>query len=159
MVHSQQEAECEAEITAYNQRIDIATSTIATAESEIATLKAEISQLEADIKNKGIQLEILDQREIDLKDSRARDAEDFVKRQSQSTEVVSALELIIEKFSTIAPHEDHEAVFAELAKIGSTNPIMALVQLASTFSPAALEKVQGKLEELRQSLANSIVQD
>jgi chromosome segregation ATPase len=159
MVHSQQEAECEAEITEYTRRIDEASATISTAESEIATLKAEISQIEGDIRNKGIQLDILDHREIDLKDSRARDAEDFERRQATSTEVVGALDLIIEKFATIAPHEDTEAVFAELAKIGSTNPIMALVQIASTFSPAALEKVQGKLEELRASLDQSITED
>ena len=100
-IHSEQEAECTNEINEYKRRIDVATATIATAEGEIATLKAEIAQLEGEIRNKGMQLDILNQREIDLRDARARDADDFAKRQAQSTEVVGALELIIEKFSTI----------------------------------------------------------
>jgi len=56
--------------------------------------------------------------------------------------------LIIEKLSTIEPHEE-SSVLAELARIGSSNPIMALVEVASTFSPEALEKVVNKLDELR----------
>jgi chromosome segregation ATPase len=159
-IHSEQEAECTNEINEYKRRIDVATATIASAEGEIATLKAEIAQLEGEIRNKGVQLDILNQREIDLRDARARDADDFAKRQAQSTEVVGALELIIEKFSTLQPHEEKtDAVLAELAKIGNSNPILALMQIASTFSPAALEKVKSKLEELRTSLQQSIVDD
>lgn len=140
-LHNIQEAECENEISEYNRRIDISTTTISNAESEIATLKAEIQSIEADIRNKNIQLDLLNQREIDLKDSRARDVDDFAIRQEQSNNVLNALDLIIEKFSTIQPHDDKEAVMAELSKIGGSNPILALVQIASTFSPAALEKV------------------
>lgn len=79
-LHSVQEAQCETEITEYNRRIDVSTSTISSAESEIATLKAEIAAIEGDIRNKVIQLDLLDRREVDLKDSRARDADDFVRR-------------------------------------------------------------------------------
>lgn len=92
-------------------------------------------------------MDILNQREIDLKDSRARDADEFARRQAQSQQVVEALDFIIDKFETLQPHES-EFVMAELAKIGKTNPLLALMQIASTFSPAALEKVKGKLEEL-----------
>lgn len=84
MVHEAQVAECDQEITEYNRRIDVASAIIETAEGEIATLKQEINGAEGDIRNKAMQLDILNQREIDLKDSRARDADEFVRRQAQS---------------------------------------------------------------------------
>jgi len=37
------------------------------------------------------------------------------------------MDLIVEKLSTIPPEGSAEAALAELAKIGNTNPIMALV--------------------------------
>jgi len=144
-LHAAQEAECENEINEYRRRIDVATTTISEAEAEITVLKGEISQLQGEIKNKGIQLEILNQREVDLQNARAQDADDFQNRQRQSVEVVGALDLIIEKFDSIQPNDNHEAVLAELGKIGSSNPIMALVQVASTFSPESLAKVSTAL--------------
>lgn len=39
-------------------------------------------------------------------------------------------------------------VMAELNKIGGSNPILALVQVASTFSEEALSNVVTKLQEL-----------
>jgi len=62
-----------------------------------------------------------------LRESRARDADEFARRQAQTVEVVGALDLIIEKFSTIKGQESAEAALADLSKLGSTNPIMALV--------------------------------
>lgn len=69
-----------------------------------------------------------------MRESRARDADDFAKRQAQSIEVIGALDLITEKFSTIKGVEAAQTALADLAKIGTTNPIMALVEVASTFS-------------------------
>jgi chromosome segregation ATPase len=158
-LHDQQEAECTNEINEYDRRINVANGIRQAAEDEIATLKQEISQLEGDIRNKKQQLDILNQREIDLRDSRARDADNFAKRQSQSVEVVGALDLIIEKFSTIKGTEAAKTALADLAKIGTTNPIMALVEVASTFSQDSLDKVKGKLEELRVNLQQSIEDD
>jgi septal ring factor EnvC (AmiA/AmiB activator) len=100
-LHDQQEAECANEIKEYERRITVADGIRQQAEDEIASLKQEISRLEGDIRNKKQQLDILNQREIDLRESRARDADDFARRQAQSVEVIGALDLIIEKFSTI----------------------------------------------------------
>jgi len=158
-LHAAQEVECENEINEYRRRIDVATTTIAEAEAEITVLKGEIGQLQGEIKNKGIQLEILNQREVDLQNARAQDAEDFQNRQRQSVEVVRALDLIIEKFDTIQSNDNHEAVLAELGKIGSSNPIMALVQVASTFSQESLLKVTAALQKLQADLEASVEED
>lgn len=98
-------------------------------------LKQEIGRLESEIRIKSEQLEILNRREVELDDARVHDAEEFTRRQQQAVEVIGALELIIEKLSTI-PANDNDAnlALAELAKIGNSNPILALVQVASTFS-------------------------
>lgn len=64
-------------------------------------MKADIAATQGDINNKAVQLDILNQREIDLKDSRARDADAFTERQAQSQIVVQSLELVIEKFETL----------------------------------------------------------
>lgn len=68
--------------------------------------------------------------------------------------------MIIERLSNI-PANDNDAnlVLAELAKIGNSNPILALVQVASTFSQEALDNVVGKMESLRTSLEASIEDD
>lgn len=137
----------------------MATATRQSAEDEIQTLKQEKNQVEGEIRNKGIQMDILNGREVDLKDSRARDADDFAKRQAQSVEVVGALDLIIEKFATIQGEALAQTALADLAKIGSSNPILALMEVASTFSQAQLDKVKTKLEELRTSLSESIESD
>lgn len=48
---------------------------------------------------------------------------------------------------------------AELSKIGNTNPIAALIQIASGFSEDSLNKVISQLEGLRTSVAASLVDD
>eukprot|EP01006_Ploeotia_vitrea_P006913 TRINITY_DN15238_c0_g1_i1.p1 TRINITY_DN15238_c0_g1~~TRINITY_DN15238_c0_g1_i1.p1 ORF type:complete len:129 (+),score=27.84 TRINITY_DN15238_c0_g1_i1:400-786(+) len=123
-------------------------------------LKQEIGRLESEIRIKQEQLDILNRREVELDDARVHDAEEFTRRQQQAVEVIGALELIIEKLSTI-PANDNDAnlVLAELAKIGNSNPILALVQVASTFSQEALDNVISKMEELRTSLEASIEDD
>jgi len=69
------------------------------------------------------------------------------------------MDLVVEKLSTIAPEGSAEAALAELAKIGNTNPIMALVQISSTFSKEALENVINKMVELKESIAASLEDD
>lgn len=158
-VHAERETECADEINEYNRRINTATIQRDDAESEITNIQSEISRLKADIANKKAQIDILNVREVDLREARELDAAEFENRQRTSVEVVGALELIIEKLQTIAPESDSEAALAELARIGSSNPIMALVQVASTFSEEALNSVVTKLQDLRSSLEASIEDD
>jgi len=51
------------------------------------------------------------------------------------------LTVIATKLGAITPEEDHKAIFLELHKMGATNPIAALVSLASAFSPERLANV------------------
>jgi hypothetical protein len=87
-----------------------------------------------------------------LRDTRAKDHEDFVSRENTTPKVIEALDVIATKLSAIQPESDAEAVLAELHRIGGENPILALIQLASTFSAEKLASVQDKIAELRASL-------
>jgi len=159
-LHNQQEQECADTIASLDRCISDNTNTKDEAENEISILEAEIARINGEIKIKEAQLDILNRRDTELDDARTRDSEEFARRQTQGVEVVGALELIIEKLSTIPANEnDANLVLAELAKIGSSNPILALVQVAATFSPEALANVIGKIESLRVSLAASLEDD
>jgi chromosome segregation ATPase len=159
-LHNQQEQECADTIASLDRCISDNTNTKDEAENEISILEAEIARIQGEIKIKEAQLELLNRRDSELDDARQRDSEEFARRQTQGVEVIGALELIIEKLSTI-PANDNDAnlVLSELAKIGNSNPILALVQVASTFSPEALAGVIGKIESLRSSLEASLEDD
>ena len=43
--------------------------------------------------------------------------------------------------------------------MGSSNPILALVSLASSFSADQLANVQAKIEELRGSMQQAVIDD
>jgi len=77
----------------------------------------------------------------------------------QGPKVIEALNLIIDKLKTIEPTNDNRTVLAQLSKTGSSNPIAALAQIASTFSAEALNKVITKIEDLRTSLSESLKSD
>lgn len=73
---------------------------------------------------------------------------------------MGALDLIIEKLQTIVPNTNDESlVLSELNKIGASNPIMALVQVASTFSQESLDNVVKKMVDLKNSIEESIGED
>jgi chaperonin cofactor prefoldin len=102
----------------------------------------------------------LNRRETSLEESRAADKIDFARRQENAVQVIGALELIIEKLQTIDPNtNDASLALAELNKLGASNPIMALVQVASTFSQESLDNVVTKMEDLRSSIELSIEDD
>jgi predicted nucleic acid-binding Zn-ribbon protein len=158
-LHAEQENECETDITEYIRRIDVASQQRDDATTEIGLLQGEISNLETEIANKGEQLDILAEREAQVRSDRERDHYEFEDRQKRTVEVIGAVDLIVEKLSSIKPEKSPEAALAELAKIGSSNPILALAQVASTFSKASLDNVIGKMEELRTSLEEAMEQD
>jgi chromosome segregation ATPase len=158
-LHAAQVVQCETQITEFNRRIDVATVQREDAESEISLLEVEIATLRADIANKAKQLEILDNREASLREEREADAFAFAARTAQTEEVIGALDMILERLGGISPDASNAAVLAQLAKIGSSNPILALAQVASGFSAASLEKVTGVLENLKDDLEESLATD
>ena len=91
---------------------------------------------------------MLDEQEVAARAKRAQDSKDFFARQEQTKLVLDALEVIIPKLRAITPHTASE-VFIELAKLGSSNPIQALVEVASSLDGAALSKCIGLLEQLQ----------
>jgi len=157
--HAADEAECEAEITGYNRRIDFASNEITESSNEIQSLTNQVTQLESTIENATVQLDILNEQEQVLRDTRANDHAAFEERQVQTPKVIEALDVIASKLGAIQPESDADVVLAELRRIGGENPILALVQLASTFSPERLQSVQDKIAELRGSLEQSMVDD
>lgn len=158
-IHASVALQCETQITEFNRRIDVASVQRDDAEGEISLLNSEIANLRADIANKAKQLEILDNREITLREERETDAFAYAARTAQTEEVIGALEMILERLSTIAPGASNAAVLAQLSKIGSTNPILALAQVASGFTAESLSKVSGVLENLKDDLEESLVTD
>jgi hypothetical protein len=89
-------------------------------------LKSEIKALGIKISQLSNQLEILNARQSQLALAREQDRADFQRRQEQGPAVLSALDLIVEKLKTIVP-TSVDGAFAELAKIGKSNPIAALL--------------------------------
>jgi DNA repair exonuclease SbcCD ATPase subunit len=122
-------------------------------------LNNQIANLESVIENANTQLDILNEQEQVLRDTRANDHAAFEERMQSTPKVIDALDVIASKLGAIQPESDADAVLAELRRIGSENPILALVQLASTFSAEKLQSVQDKIAELRASLEQSIVDD
>jgi chromosome segregation ATPase len=158
-LHNQQTQECDTEITEFSRRINAAEVARDDAQNEIVLLHGEISNLQGDITNKGKQLEIIDNREIQLKADREQDAFDFEARQSQGAQVLDAIDIILDKLGGITPGASSEAVFAQLAKIGGSNPILALAQVASTFSADSLNKVTKQMTDLKESISNTLEED
>jgi hypothetical protein len=89
-------------------------------------------------------LKLLDERSLSLRDQRKAESADYHKRVRRFEEVLAALDLIIGKVREIKPDDAKtatKAALVELARIGNTNPILALVQIASTFSKDTLDVV------------------
>lgn len=158
-LHAAQVVQCDTQITEFNRRIDVATVQRDDAETEIGLLTSEIANLRNDINNKAKQLEILDNREITLREERETDAFAYAARTAQTEEVIGALDLILEKLSGVAPESSNAAVLAQLEKIGKSNPILALAQVASGFTAESLNKVSGALEQLKEDLQESLATD
>lgn len=158
-LHAAQELECEEEITEYTRRIDEAQVARDDAQIEISLLEGEIAVLENDIASKAHQLEILDARDLALRAEREEEAFNFAARQANLAEVLEAIDLIIEKLGGISPNADNSAVLAQLTKIGKSNPILALAQVASSFNAESLNRINEKLETLRESLENTVAEN
>ena len=157
--HAANEADCSAEIAGYNRRIDFASNEVQESTAEINQLTSMVNQLTMRIENIATQLEILTKQEELLRSTRTAEEEAYKKRQQQTREVIEALNMIATKLGSIEPETDAAAVLLDLHKMGKSNPIAALVSLASAFSPERLANVQQKMGELRASIEQSIVDD
>merc|ERR1719226_157227 len=143
--HSTKMGECADQIANYNARISHATNEIQEATQAIKTLRQRRRTLQKDIATGEATLVMLDEQEAAARAKRAQDSKDFFARQEQTKLVLDALEVIIPKLRAITPHTASE-VFVELAKLGNSNPIAALVEVASSLDGAALAKCIGLLE-------------
>merc|ERR1712151_690462 len=150
--HSTKMGECADQIANYNARISHATNEIQEATQAIKTLRGRRRTLQKDIATGEATLVMLDEQEAAARAKRAQDSKDFFARQEQTKLVLDALEVIIPKLKAIAPHTASE-VFVELAKLGASNPIQALVEVTSSLDGAALNKCIGLLEQLQVDFA------
>ncbi|CAD8089802.1 unnamed protein product [Paramecium sonneborni] len=154
--HAQDEVDCETEIYQYNRRIDYASAEITDSTTEISTLTSKVEQLAQDVENKKVQLDILNEQETTLTEQRANDAEDFIKFENETENVIDAIEVIFTKLSSIQPDQEVVQILTQLNQIGASNPILALMQVASTFSKDQLNNVLNKLSEVSSSLEQSL---
>merc|ERR1711915_1054756 len=126
------------------------------AAEQIGVLKSEIKAWGIKITQMNNQLDILNARQSQLALAREQDHAAFLQRQEQGPVVLGALDMIVEKLRTIVP-TSVDGAFAELAKIGKSNPIAALLQVASTFSAETLESVINKMIALHEAIEASLV--
>ncbi|CAD8154538.1 unnamed protein product [Paramecium pentaurelia] len=140
--HAQDEVDCETEIYQYNRRIDYASAEITDSTTEIATLTSKVEQLAQD-KHNQLNKELMT-------------ADDFIKFEHETENVIEAIEVIFTKLSSIQPEQEVVQILTQLNQIGASNPILALMQVASTFSKDQLNNVLNKLSEVSASLEQSL---
>ena len=159
-LHTSQLAECETDETNYQTRIEYAQNEIQESTVNIGSLSTEIKRLQASIENANLQLSILAKRETNLESNHEQDAADYEQRVLDHTQVLEALDIILPKLEAITAQDSSpQAVFAELAKIGKSNPIAALVEVAASLDPEALANVLAKLQDIRNSVQGSLTSD
>jgi hypothetical protein len=126
----------------------------------LANLRKILFNLKNLIKNKKNQLRILGKREVSIRAEHESDITNFNLRTKEHNQVLEALEIIIPKLKAIPnTKQKKHAIFAELAKIGTENPIAALVTLATSLNHNALNTIIEKLSEIRDSVRNSLKDD
>jgi chromosome segregation ATPase len=150
---------CKKGIRKYNKRIDHDTNEINEAIVAIANYRRQIASLKAQKETFESQLKILANRETQFRAARKKDEEDFAGRLAQQRAVVAALNQITPELENLKPHGNVQAALVELAKIGKSNPIGALLQVAMTLDPGALQRVIQHLNKLKESVAASIQDD
>jgi len=151
--------ECHKQIRNYNSRIDKATNEINEAIVNIANHKRNIASFETQQKSYEAQIKLLGEKEVQFREARKKDEADFANRIAQQKAVVTALEQITPELEHLKPHGNVHAALVELAKIGRSNPIGALLQVAMTLDPGALQRVIQHLNKLKESVAASIEDD
>lgn len=153
-------AECTQVIAQYHADIDSYQANVIDSTSQIQSYNDKIANNKAKIENFEKQLDIVNSRRDSLENSHNEDVASFNIRQEEHSTVIDALDVIIPKLQSIqAAPEKPENVFIDLARIGKSNPIAALVTLATSLDMDALNNVIGKLSEIRDSINQSMIDD
>jgi chromosome segregation ATPase len=156
--HAAKMEECKTQKADYNARITHATNEIQEATQAIRELTTKRSNLKKAIVRHIKTLEMLDANEKAARAKRKVDNKLFFDRQEQTKLVLDALEVIIPKLKAITPHTAAET-FMQLAKIGASNPIAALVEVASSLDADALARCIGLLEDLQGDFSSFLESD
>jgi len=150
--------ECKTQKNDYNARINHATNEIQEATQAIRSLVTKRGNLKKAIVKHIKNLEMLDANEKAARAKRIVDNKLFFERQEQTKLVLDALEVIIPKLKAITPHTAAET-FMQLAKIGASNPIAALVEVASSLDADALARCIGLLSDLQGDFSTFLEKD
>jgi chromosome segregation ATPase len=125
--------------------------------SQISDLNDEVPRLETEV------VRIRGQKQK-LERLRQEDIEDYVRRVAEQRQVVEVLSQIISSLSQIALNGgasliEKKEIMQKLTSTKYTEPLLALVDLSSTFDPAFLRNVIVRLEHIRDAITESIEQD
>jgi len=112
--------------------------------------------LSSSIDTRVTELENLQTQETQAIAQRAHDKATYFAAAQTTQQVLEALEVILPKLRNITPHTAQD-VFMELAKLGASNPIAALVEVASALNPEALSRCIGLLEDLQSDFRDFLV--
>jgi len=151
------EIDCQDKLNEYSQRITKSSAEIEESEFNIKRLAEDLIDLQKVIENKNHQLKILNDKEELITDLRAQDKDDFEKKVSQISEILSAINLIISKLGNLNGNtDDLQNVLMELGEIGKSNPINSFVHFTMSFDQDTLNVVLEKLEKIQKSLETAL---
>eukprot|EP01015_Nassula_variabilis_P004535 TRINITY_DN1315_c0_g1_i11.p1 TRINITY_DN1315_c0_g1~~TRINITY_DN1315_c0_g1_i11.p1 ORF type:complete len:370 (-),score=101.07 TRINITY_DN1315_c0_g1_i11:56-1165(-) len=153
--HSQKSRECASTLATYNERISQNTQEITQLSFTVSNLQSRLQGLFASVDTRENQTKLLGNREQFLRNDQQHDEADFAARLSQINSVVEALDLVLPRLRNIRGDGDEQEALIQLAKIGKSNPINALLQVSATLDPRSLVIILEKLEQLRESLSGA----
>jgi len=154
-LQAEREAECAQAIAEYNRRIEVANTIIAETTEKIAKLVKVIEALQNKIANAERDLQETREQLQSARDADAIAREEFAVRQHKFDGVLDAVDLIIEKLVSQRDKPEaqleFETALLALGKIGKSNPIAALAQIATTLPKEDWERAVQIMQTLRES--------
>lgn len=155
-LQAEREAECEKAIAEYNRRIDEANRIIAETTARIAVLVEKIAALEDEIKGLEADLASTKQQLADARAANVTATNEYNERQRKFAGILDAVEIITNKLKSERDQPEEQLEFATallaLSKIGKSNPIAALAQVAATLPKEQWERAVQIFNSLRQSV-------
>lgn len=155
-LQAEREAECEKAIAEYNRRIDEANRIIAETTARIAVLVEKIAALEDEIKGLEADLASTKQQLADARAANVTATNEYNERQRKFAGILDAVEIITNKLKSERDQPEEQLEFATallaLSKIGKSNPIAALAQVAATLPKEQWERAVQIFNSLKQSV-------